>query len=63
LTLVNGEGKATIYNVMGQPVKYLTIDANRTTTIQLAELSMGQYYIQLLQEDGTIVTKQFAKVD
>ena len=62
LTLINGEGQATIYNVLGQPVKQLTIDANQST-IQLADLLNGQYYIQVLQENGTIVTKQFSKVN
>lgn len=63
LTLVNGKGKATIYNVLGQPVKQFIIDANQFT-IQLADLLVdGQYYIQVLKEDGTTVTKKFSKVD
>ena len=61
LMLKNGEGKVTIFNILGQPVKYLTIDANETT-IQLTDLLNGQYYLQVLQEDGKVVTKQFAKV-
>ena len=62
LTLINGEGQATIYNVLGQAVKHLTIDANEVS-IQLDDLLKGQYYLQVIQEDGTIVTKQFAKAD
>ena len=62
LTIINGEGQATIYNVLGQTVKHLTIDADQAS-IQLADLLNGQYYLQVLQEDGTIVIKQFAKVD
>ena len=61
LTLVNGEGKATIYNTLGQPVKQLIIGATQAT-IPLTDLLNGQYYLQVVKEDGTIVTKQFAKV-
>jgi len=62
LTLINAEGEAAIYNVLGQTVKRLTIDANEAT-IQLADLLRGQYYLQVLKEDGIIVTRQFSKVD
>jgi len=62
LTLTNGQGQATIYNALGQAVKQLTINANQTT-IQLADLLNGQYYLQVLQADGTVVTKQFSKVN
>ena len=62
LTLVNGKGMATIYNVLGKPVKQLTIEANETT-IELFDLIIGQYYLQVLQKDGTMVTKQFGKVN
>ncbi len=62
LTLINGKGKATIYNALGQAVKHLTIDVNQVS-IQLADLLNGQYYLQVLQADGTIITKQFAKVN
>ena len=60
LILKNGEGKAIIYNVLGQPVKDLTIDRNQST-IQLAGLLNGQYYLQIVKEDRTIVIKQFSK--
>ena len=58
LTIIKGEGEATIYNVLGQAVKRLTIDAHQAT-IQLTDLIDGQYYIQVLQKDGTNITKQF----
>jgi len=60
LTLMNGKGAVTIYNGLGQAVKHLTIDADQAS-IQLAELFKGQYYLQVIQADGTIVTKQFVK--
>lgn len=62
LTLINGKGKATIYNALGQAVKYLTIDANQVN-IQLAELLNGQYYLRVLDQDGRIVVKQFSKMN
>jgi len=62
LTLINGEGKATIYNSLGQAVKQFAIDGNKAT-IQLSELEDGQYYLRVHQEDGTIVTKQFSKAN
>jgi len=62
LTLTNGAGQATIYNALGQTVKQLTINANQAT-IQLADLLNGQYYLQVLQADGTVVTKQFSKMN
>ncbi len=62
LTLMNGKGMATIYNALGQAVKHFTIDSNQAT-IQLADLLNGQYYLQVIQEDGTSTTKQFAKVN
>ena len=62
LTLIDGKGKVTIYNVLGQAVKGLTIDANQAS-IQVTELLNGQYYLQVIQADGTIVTKQFSKVN
>ena len=62
LTLTNAVGQATVYNALGQAVKQLTINANQAT-IQLADLLNGQYYLQVLQGDGTVVTKQFSKVN
>ena len=60
LTFTNGKGQATIYNVLGQAVKHLTV-ADEQATIQLGELLNGQYYLQVLRADGKIVTKQFSK--
>ncbi len=62
LTLVNGEGKATIFNTLGQPIKRLSVNDSQTD-IQLTDLLSGQYYLQVVREDGTIVNKSFLKVD
>jgi len=60
LTLMNGKGQVTIYNVLGQPVKDLTVSANQAN-IQLSGLLNGQYFLRVLQEDGTSAIKQFSK--
>lgn len=60
LTVVNGKGAATIYNVLGQPLQRIIINSNHTT-IQLPNLLNGQYFLQVIQEDGTMLIKQFSK--
>ena len=62
LTLINGKGQATIYNVLGQAVKHLTINTGQSN-IQLADLLNGHYFLQVLQENGMTVTKQFVKAN
>lgn len=62
LTINNAVGLATIYNVFGKPVKQITIESSQNT-IELSELLNGQYYLKVLRADGTIVSKQFAKVN
>lgn len=62
LTISNGKGEATIYNAMGQPLKHLTIVTDQTT-IQLDNLLNGRYYLQVVQENGAILMKQFSKVN
>ena len=60
LTIVNGKGKMTIYNILGQPVQQKNIHANQAS-IQVDDLLNGQYFLQVIQADGTIVTEQFSK--
>jgi len=62
LTLINGEGKAIIYNTLGKAVKHLIIDTDKAT-IQLSDLLNGQYYLEVHQGDRKIVTKQFSKAE
>ena len=57
-----GKWDPTIYNVFGQAMKRLTVN-NHRATVQLNDLANGQYYIQVLQKNGTVVTQQFVKVD
>ena len=60
LNIINGEGLATIYNVLGQAVKQLTIK-NSQLTINTSDLPKGQYILHILQQNGNVVTKQFVK--
>lgn len=62
LTITNGIGQAIVYNLLGQPVKELTIQDNQAT-FQFAELLNGQYFLQISQADGSIVRKQFLKAN
>ena len=60
LNIINGEGQATVYNILGQPVKELTID-NEQLTMDVSDLASGQYVLRIIQNGGTVVTKQFTK--
>ena len=62
LTLIDGEGMATIYNALGQPVKQLIVNSNQET-ISLSELHNGQYILRVLKDDGAVITQQFSKMN
>ena len=62
LTLIDAKGEVTIYNLFGQAVKQLTT-ADSRVSIPVADLLNGQYYLQVLQDDGRIVVRQFSKVN
>jgi hypothetical protein len=54
------KGQATIYNMLGQPVKRFTI-SNETSSIDVVDLPKGQYILRIQQQNGNMVTKQFVK--
>ena len=60
LNIVNGEGIATIYNVLGQPVREFSIN-NSQLIINISDLPKGQYILRISRQNGTVVTKQFVK--
>lgn len=60
MIIENGQGIATIYNVLGQPIKTFSI-TNIQFSIPTIELIKGQYILQLMRNDGTIVTQRFVK--
>jgi hypothetical protein len=60
LNIVNGAGLATIYNILGQPVKEFLIP-NAQFLIHTTDLPKGQYILRITQENGTVMTKQFIR--
>lgn len=60
LNIENGQGQATIYNAIGQPVR--TFDINETTTtINVEDLPKGQYLLSIQKANGEVITQQFVK--
>lgn len=60
LNIIDGQGQATIYNMLGQPVKQFTVN-NETSSIDVSDLPKGQYILHIQQENGTVATKRFVK--
>jgi hypothetical protein len=60
LTIMDGEGIATIYNILGQPVKEFTIN-NAQFSIDMNDLPKGQYILRISRQNGNVVTKQLIK--
>ena len=60
LTIVGGEGIATIYNVLGQPVMELAV-SSKQFTVDTSDLPKGQYILQIAQQNGNVITQQFLK--
>ena len=62
LNIIGGQGQATIYNMLGQPVKQFTV-SDENSFINVADLPKGQYvlHIQSQEIEETIVVKRFVK--
>lgn len=60
LTIENGEGLATIYNVLGQPIRAFSI-FNSQSSIDVSDLSKGHYLLKITKTNGTIVSQPFVK--
>ena len=62
LNIIGGQGQATIYNLLGQPVKQFTINTEQST-INVTDLPSGQYilHIQSREIGRTIATQRFVK--
>ena len=60
LTIVGGEGQATIYNLIGQPINEYRI-SNSEYQISTQNLPKGQYILHITRQDGSVVTRQFVK--
>lgn len=59
-TLIGGQGNATIYNALGQPVKRFIIN-NKQMTVNTSDLTSGQYLLQIRKNDESIETLRFIK--
>jgi hypothetical protein len=60
LNIVDGQGQATIYNMLGQPVQQFAVSRGQFT-INTSELAKGQYILHIQRENGNIITKRFMK--
>ena len=60
LNIINGEGIATIYNILGQPVKQFTVNS-RQFAMNTGDLPKGQYILHIFRQNGMVVTRQFVK--
>ena len=60
LTILDGQGQATIYNLLGQAVNTLIIN-NEQLTIDVSNLEKGQYILSIQRENGEITMKKFVK--
>jgi predicted outer membrane repeat protein len=60
LTIVNGQGIAFIFNVLGQSTQQFSIAENQQT-IQIDDLQDGHYFLRILRANGEIVVKKFVK--
>ena len=60
LNIINGQGLATIYNVLSQPIQEFLIP-NSQFVINTADLPKGQYILHIQQVNGNVMTQQFVK--
>lgn len=60
LTVENGKGIATIYNISGQLMLSVPIDDNKQQ-IDVASLPKGNYVLTLHQNNGQLLTRSFVK--
>lgn len=60
LNIMNGKGRATIYNVLGQAIMECTI-SDDLHTINTSRLTQGQYFIRIQKKDGSLITQPFIK--
>lgn len=56
----NGQGIATIYNILGQPIKTFTIN-NSQEKIEVADLPNGHYLLHVKKDDGTMSNTRIIK--
>jgi len=60
MIISNGVGQATIYNVLGQPVRSININ-EASFYLNVNDLPQGQYFLRVIKTNGEISTLQFVK--
>lgn len=60
LNVFNENGQATIYNVLGQPVKRFQIN-NNVHTLPISNLPNGKYVLHVHRTNGSFVAQRFVK--
>jgi hypothetical protein len=60
LNVINGTGFATIYNILGQPVKMFNINSEQFG-INISDLAKGQYILSIPHNSGTVAAQRFSK--
>ena len=62
LTIMEGQGIATLYNILGQPVMQLAVSPDASGfVVSTVDLPQGQYILHITRQNGSVVTKQFMK--
>ena len=61
LTVEGFRGIATIYNVLGQPLKTIQI-TNDVATVSFSDLQNGHYVLELVNDNGTITVEHILKL-
>ena len=61
LNISNGKGIATIYNLLGQPVRELIIN-NEQYSINTRDLSKGQYILSIQKGNGKVITDAICEI-
>ncbi len=60
LNIMDGQGLATIYSLLGQSIRTFNIQSS-TFKINTANLANGQYILYIQRADGSVATKRFVK--
>lgn len=60
LNIVNGQGAAMIYNLLGQPIKQFAVSSEQFS-VDMNDLPKGQYVIRIIKNNGETITKRFMK--
>ena len=60
LNILNVEGEATIFNILGQPLKQFSI-VGLQFSMNISDLSKGQYILHIQPKNEKIIIKRFVK--